>query len=142
MSMTWLFRKINMGLRTEIVLNITILTVASLLLVGLTILKVSEQEIMEQKIAGSRIILFSLQRGVTDLQTKNWQHDPNLSRILMGFAQLKEVEGIVIVDRDLQPLMTGGREIRYEEDLLKTMSQGGGGTAPGKDGNTLVVFLQ
>ena len=124
MSMTWLFRKINMGLRTEIVLNIAILTVASLLLVGLTILKLSEQEIMEQKIAGSRIILFSLQRVVTALQAKNWQHDPSLLRILMGFAQLKEVEGIVIVDRNLKPLMTGGRGIRYEEDLLKAINQG------------------
>jgi two-component system NtrC family sensor kinase len=123
-GMKWLFRKIQMGLRTEIVLNIAILMVASLLLVGFTILKVSEQEILEQKIAGSRIILFSLQRGITAFQGEDWYHDPNLSRIIVGFTQLREVEGMWIVDRDLQPLITRGAGKRYKEDLLTAMYQG------------------
>jgi len=123
--MKWLFRKIQMGLTTEIVLNITILMVASLLLVGFTILKVSEQEIIEQKIAGSRIVLFSLQRGITAFQGEDWHQDPNLSRILAGFAQLREVEGMWIVDRDLRSLITRGDGKRYNEDLVTAMHQGG-----------------
>ena len=122
--MKWLFRKIQMGLRTEIVLNIAILMVASLLLVGFTILKVSEQEILDQKIAGSRIVLFSLQRGITAFQGEDWYQDPNLSRILVGFTQLKAVEGMWIVDRDLRPLITRGKGKRYKEDLLTAMHQG------------------
>lgn len=122
--MKWLFRKINMGLRTEIVLNITVLVMAFLLLVGFTILKVSEQEILEQKIAGSRIILFSLQRGITALQGGDWYEDPSLSRILVGFTQLREVEGIWIVDKDLSPLITRGTGKRYSEDLLTAVRQG------------------
>lgn len=122
--MKWLFRKIQMGLRTEIVLNIAILMVASLLLVGFTILKVSEQEILDQKIAGSRIVLFSLQRGITAFQGEDWYQDPNLSRILVGFTQLKAVEGMWIVDRDLRPLITRGEGKRYKEDLLTAMHQG------------------
>jgi two-component system NtrC family sensor kinase len=113
-----------MGLRTEIVLNIAILMVASLLLVGFTILKASEQEILEQKIAGSRIILFSLQRGITAFQGENWYQDPDLSRILIGFTQLREVEGMWIVDRNLRSLITRGRGKRYREDLLTAMNQG------------------
>ena len=113
-----------MGLRTEIVLNIAILMVASLLLVGFTILKVSEQEILDQKIAGSRIVLFSLQRGITAFQGEDWYQDPNLSRILVGFTQLKAVEGMWIVDRDLRPLITRGEGKRYKEDLLTAMHQG------------------
>jgi two-component system NtrC family sensor kinase len=122
--MKWLFRKIQIGLRTEIVLNIAVLMVASLLLVGFTILKVSEQEILEQKIAGSRIILFSLQRGITAFQGENWYQDSNLSRILIGFTQLREVEGMWIVDRNLRSLITRGRGKRYREDLLTAMNQG------------------
>lgn len=122
--MKWLFRTIRMGLRTEIVLNISILMVASLLLVGFTILKVSEQEILEQKIAGSRIILFSLQRGITALQGEDWHQDPSLSQILIGYTQLREVEGIWIVDKDLRPLITRGTGKRYGEDLLTVVSQG------------------
>jgi two-component system NtrC family sensor kinase len=113
-----------MGLRTEIVLNIAILMVASLLLVGFTILKVSEQEILEQKIAGSRIILFSLQRGITAFQGENWYQDPDLSRILAGFTQLRGVEGMWIVDKNLSSLITRGRGKRYREDLLTAMNQG------------------
>src|SRR4030042_5623531 len=98
--MTWLFRKIHLGLRTEIVLNIAVLMVASLLLVGFTILKVSEQEILEQKIAGSRIVLVSLQRGIHAFQGVHWQPDPRFLQILAGFTQLGGAEGIWIVDRD------------------------------------------
>jgi two-component system NtrC family sensor kinase len=122
--MKWLFRKIQMGLRTEIILNITILMVASLLLVGFTIFKVSEQEIIEQKIAGSRIVLFSLQRGITACQGESWHEDPNLLRVLVGLTQLKEVEGMWVVDKDLQPLISRGQGKRYKEDLLTAMNQG------------------
>jgi two-component system NtrC family sensor kinase len=122
--MKWLFRKIQMGLRTEIVLNIAVLMVASLLLVGFTIFKVSEQEILRQKIAGSRIILFSLQRGITSFPGENWYQDPHLSRIIVGFTRLKAVKGMWIVDRDLKPLITRGEGKRYKEDLLTAMHQG------------------
>ena len=124
MDMKWLFRKIHIGLRTEIVFNIAVLMIASLLLVGFTLLKVSEQEILEQKIAGSRIILFSLQRGVSVLQGEDWYQDPSLAQSLVGFTQLREVEGIWIVDRDLKPLITRGRGQQYGEDLLTAVRQG------------------
>jgi len=122
--MKGLFRKIPLSLRTEIVLNIAVLTMASLLLVGFTILKVSEQEIVEQKIAGSRIVLFSLQRGIHAFQGANWQQDPRFLQILAGFTQLGGVEGIWIVDRDLKPLITQGKGQPYNEALSKAMTQG------------------
>ena len=122
--MKGLFRKIPLSLRTEIVLNIAVLTMASLLLVGFTILKVSEQEIVEQKIAGSRIVLFSLQRGIHAFQGANWQQDPRFLQILAGFTQLGGVEGIWIVGRDLRSLITRGRGQQYDDALLKAMTQG------------------
>src|SRR4030042_6423639 len=102
--MTWLFRKIHLGLRTEIVLNIAVLMMASLLLVGFTILKVSEQEILEQKIAGSRILLFSVQRGINAFQGANWQQDPRLLQILLGFTPLGGVEGHWIAGKNLKTI--------------------------------------
>jgi signal transduction histidine kinase len=122
--MKGLFRKIPLSLRTEIVLNIAVLTMASLLLAGFTILKVSEQEILEQKIAGSRIVLVSLQRGINAFQGANWQQDPRFLQILAGFVQLGGVEGIWIVDRDLKPLITQGKGQPYNEALSKAISQG------------------
>ena len=122
--MKGLFRKIPLSLRTEIVLNIAVLTMASLLLIGFAILKLSEQEILEQKIAGSRIVLVSLQRGIHAFQGANWQQDPRFLQILAGFTQLGGVEGIWIVDRDLKPLITQGRGQPYNEALLKAINQG------------------
>jgi two-component system NtrC family sensor kinase len=119
--MKGLFRKIPLGLRTEIVLNIAVLTMASLLLAGFTILKVSEQEILEQKIAGSRIVLVSLQRGINAFQGANWQQDPRFLQILAGFTQLGGVEGIWIVDRDLRSLVTRGRGRHDDDALLKAL---------------------
>jgi signal transduction histidine kinase len=129
-----LFRKIPLGLGTEIVLNIAVLTMASLLLVGFTILKVSEQEILEQKIAGSRIILFSVQRGINAFHGANWQQDPRLLQILLGFTQLGGVEGLWIVDKDLKPMITRGRGQRYDDALLKAMTQGDEGLRMEKTG--------
>jgi signal transduction histidine kinase len=125
--MKGLFRTIPIGLRTEIVLNIAILMVASLLLVGFTILKVSEQEIVEQKIAGARIILFSLQSGINTFQSADWHENPRLLQIITGFSQLKEVEGIWVVDRDLRPLIMRGRGQRQDDALLKAIKEGGDG---------------
>jgi two-component system NtrC family sensor kinase len=132
--MKWLFRKIPLGLRTEIVLNIAVLTMASLLLVGLTLLMVSEQEILEQKIAGSRIVLFSLQRGINAFQGVNWQQDRRFLQILAGSTQLKGVKGIWIVDKDLRSLVTRGSGQRYDEALLKAMAQGDAGERLEKTG--------
>lgn len=132
--MKGLFRKIPLSLRTEIVLNIAVLTMASLLLAGFTILKVSEQEILEQKIAGSRIVLFSLQRGISAFHGGHWQQDPRFLQILAGFTQLGGVEGIWIVDRDLRSLVTQGRGQRYDEALLKAINQGDEGKRVEKTG--------
>jgi two-component system NtrC family sensor kinase len=122
--MKLLLRKIPLGLRMEIVLNIAVLTMASLLLVGFTILTLSEQEILQQKIAGSRIVLFALQRGVNAFQSARWQRDPRFLQILSGFSQLRGVEGILIVDKDLRSIVTQGRGQRSDEALLKAMTQG------------------
>ncbi len=126
MNTKWLFRKVRVGLRMEIVLNIAILVVASLLLIGFTILKVSENQILEQKISEGHILLSSLLRGIATLQGDKWYQDPTLSRILIGFTQLREVEGIWIVGKDLRPLIIRGKGGRYVADLRKAMAQGRG----------------
>jgi two-component system, NtrC family, sensor kinase len=125
--MNGLFRKIPLSLRTEIVLNIAVLMMASLLLVGFTILKVSEEEILEQKKAASRIVLSSIQRGVNAFYGVKWQRDPRFIQILAGFTQGGSVEGAWFVDRDLKPLITQGRGQRDDEALRKAMAEGNRG---------------
>jgi len=122
--MKWLFRRITVGLRFEIVVNIVILVVASLLLIGFTILKVSEKTILDQKIEEGHIILSSLQRVIVSVQSERWHEDPALSQILIGFTQLPEIEGIWVTDRNLKPQISRARGRAYEGDLQKAVEQG------------------
>jgi two-component system NtrC family sensor kinase len=50
MKSNWLFRKVNLGLRTEVVINISFLMLAAILLIGFTISKINEMNIEQEKI--------------------------------------------------------------------------------------------
>ena len=57
MRTSWLFRKLNLGLRTEVVVNISFLMLAAILLIGFTISKINERNIEQEKIRyGQRMI--------------------------------------------------------------------------------------
>ena len=57
MKTTWLFKKLNLGLRTEVVINISFLMLAAILLIGFTITKINERNIEQEKIRyGQRMI--------------------------------------------------------------------------------------
>lgn len=122
--MKGLFQRLPMGLRAEIVLNIALLTMASLLMVGFTILKASEDEIVEQKIRGARILLLAIQKGVATLSPINGYDDPRIKQFVQGMAQVKGVEGVLIVDRGLRPLVQYGTSRVNQEALSKAISPG------------------
>jgi two-component system NtrC family sensor kinase len=50
MKSTWLFKKLNLGLRSEVIVNISFLMLAAILLIGFTISKINERNIEEEKI--------------------------------------------------------------------------------------------
>ena len=57
MKAFWLFKKLNLGLRTEVVINISFLMLAAILLIGFTISKINETNIeQEKKRYGQRMI--------------------------------------------------------------------------------------
>jgi len=50
MKTPWLFKKLNLGLRAEVVINISFLMLAAILLIGFTISKINERNIEQEKI--------------------------------------------------------------------------------------------
>ena len=53
----WLFKKLNLNLRTEVIINISFLMLAAILLIGFTISKINERNIIQEKIKyGERMI--------------------------------------------------------------------------------------
>jgi hypothetical protein len=57
MKKIWLFKKLNLSLRAEVVLNISFLMLAAILLIGFTISEINERNIKQEKIRyGERMI--------------------------------------------------------------------------------------
>jgi two-component system NtrC family sensor kinase len=57
MKKMWLFKKLNLNLRTEVIINISFLMLAAILLIGFTISKINERNIIQEKIRyGERMI--------------------------------------------------------------------------------------
>ncbi|MGA2515135.1 MAG: ATP-binding protein [Thermodesulfobacteriota bacterium] len=53
----WLFKKLNLGLRTEVIINICFLMLAAILLIGFTISKIVESNILQEKVRyGERMV--------------------------------------------------------------------------------------
>ena len=53
----WLFKKINLGLRAEVIINISFLMLGAILLIGFTISNINERNIVEEKTrSGKRMI--------------------------------------------------------------------------------------
>ena len=46
----WLFRKIGLSLRTEVIINISLLMLAAILLIGFTTAKINEKNLIQEKI--------------------------------------------------------------------------------------------
>jgi two-component system, NtrC family, sensor kinase len=57
MKKIWLFKKINLSLRAEVIINISFLMLAAILLIGFTISEINERNIKQEKIRyGERMI--------------------------------------------------------------------------------------
>jgi len=50
MKKMWLFKKLNLSLRVEVIINISFLMLAAILLIGFTISKINERNIIQEKI--------------------------------------------------------------------------------------------
>ena len=57
MKKTWLFKKLSLNLRVEVIINISFLMLAAILLIGFTISKINERHVIQEKIRyGERMI--------------------------------------------------------------------------------------
>jgi signal transduction histidine kinase len=124
MGGSWLLRKINMGLRNEIVLNILVLVVASLLVIGITLLKTSERNILAQRIASSKLILSEVQRTVEDFWSTTGGNWRQLSKALRQFAPFNDIQGVWIVDTDMKISAAFGAGEVNRVDLRKALESG------------------
>jgi signal transduction histidine kinase len=110
----WLFRKLPVGLRMEVILNITLLVIAAILLVGISMLKLNERNILNQKVEGSWFIVRSIQNTI-DHMFKG-EGNPSLAGLsLQGLVEMyaadERLKTVAIVDRDFSIVAHSRREM-------------------------------
>jgi two-component system NtrC family sensor kinase len=105
----WLFRRLDLNLRTEIIINISLLMMAAILLIGFTISKINEKKIIQEKIEnGERMIQdFQVMLDFIARDKKEFSiAHPAIKGEIQDFIQIyskeKNFYELVIVDHELK----------------------------------------
>ena len=101
-------------MRVEVILNMTLLVIAAILLVGISMLKLNERNILNQKVEGSWFIVHSIQNTM-NLMFKGEGNpslaDPSLQGLVTMYAADERLREISIVDRDFRIVAHSRREM-------------------------------
>jgi two-component system NtrC family sensor kinase len=130
-----LFKKINLSLRAEIIINISLLMLAAILLIGFSISKVNERNIIEEKIKSGEGTIQDLQ-AIIDFIYQNKKeislNHPNLKKEIQEFARIylkqKGFYDLVITDPELKVIVSKQKEWSdksYSNELMKKTIQSG-----------------
>lgn len=114
----WLFKKLNLGLRIEIIFNISLLMLAAILLIGFTISKITEKNILEQKIRHGEGMIQDFQ-SIIDFVCRDKKDlalaHPFLKKEIQDFVHIyikeRRLYDLVVVDHELQVIASKKPEL-------------------------------
>ncbi len=98
----------------EVILNITLLVIAAILLVGISMLKLNERNILNQKIEGSWFIVRSIQNTIDHMFKGEGNPSlagPSLQGLVEMYAADERLKAVAIVDRDFSIAAHSRREM-------------------------------
>jgi two-component system NtrC family sensor kinase len=131
----WLFRKINLGLRTEVIINIAFLMLAAILLIGFTISNINERSIVQEKTRNGKRMIQDFQ-AIVDFISKDRKefalNHPLARKEIQEFARFylreKGVYELLIVDQHLNIIASKRSDLTNKpstDPLLKKTIQTG-----------------
>ncbi len=131
----WLFKKINLNLRTEVIINISLLMLAAILLIGFTISKINERNIIEEKVRNGERVIQDFQAIIDffsmDKKEISLSH-PYLKKEVQDFTRIYIKErgfyDLVVTDQDLKVIASKKKEWvdkNYSNELMKKTIQTG-----------------
>lgn len=131
----WLFKKLNLNLRAEIIVNISLLMLAAILLIGFTISKINEKTIIQQKIRNGEGMIQDFQAIIDFMfrDKKEFSLDhPLMKKEVQDFVRIYTKEkgfyDLLITDHELKVIAstkTEWVEKSYPHALLKNSIQSG-----------------
>jgi two-component system NtrC family sensor kinase len=118
MGNRWLFKKINLGLRTEVIINIVFLMLAAILLIGFTVANLNERSIVQEKIRNGKRMIQDFQT-IVDFLSKDKKeftlNHPVAKKEIQDFARLylrsKGLYELLIVDRQFSTIASKRSEL-------------------------------
>jgi len=135
MKQTWFFKKINLSLRAEVIINISLLMLAAILLIGFSISKVSEKNILREKVRYGEGVVQDFQaiidfivrerREVSLTHSAVQQEVQEFARLFMKERALYE---LLIVDPELRIVASRNKELvnqRSSSERMKKAIQSG-----------------
>jgi hypothetical protein len=125
----WLFRKIGLSLRAEIIINISLLMLAAILLIGFTTSKVNEQNMIQEKIINGEGMIQDFQ-SIIDFMAGDKKDfsltTPFSKREIQDFVRIytkeRGIYDLVIVDRALKVVTSRRTDLvdkNYLNDFMK-----------------------
>lgn len=135
MKNMWLFKKINLGLRTEVIINISFLMLAAILLIGFTISNINERNIVQEKTRNGKRMIQDFQT-IMDFISKNKKefalNHPLVKKEIQDFVDLylreKGFYELLIVDHQLNIIASKKPELvnrRSTDPFLEKAVQAG-----------------
>jgi signal transduction histidine kinase len=123
MKNSWLFKKLHLSLRTEIILNISFLMLAAILLIGFTVSKVNERNVIQERLRSAEGMVGDLQTGIDFISMKGMENPLSLSAILPEvqsfidlYARAKRLDALVIMEAGGK-IVAGKNGYSREEEL-------------------------
>ncbi len=149
----WLFKKINLGLRTEVIINISFLMLAAILLIGFTMSKIVERNILREKIKyGERMvqdfqtIVDFISRDKKEFTLDNPLAKKEVQNFIYTYAKGKGFYELLIVDMQFDIIASKKSELinrRSTDPFLQKAIQSGESRAEiEKSGNFLSTHYQ
>ena len=135
MKKFWLFKKINLGLRTEVIINISFLMLAAILLIGFTISKIVEKNIIQEKVRYGKRMVQDFQ-GIIDFISRDKKEfslsHPITKKEVQDFVQMytkgKSFYDLLIADLQFNFIASKRAELinrRSTDPLLQKAIQSG-----------------
>jgi hypothetical protein len=106
---SWLFKRLNLSLRTEVVINISVLMLAAILLIGFSISQVSERTIVQEKVKYGERMVQDFQ-AVIEFMLRDKKElsldDPVTKKEVQDFVRLyvkeKDFNELLVLDHQLK----------------------------------------
>jgi signal transduction histidine kinase len=134
-NQSWLFRKLNLGLRMEVIINISLLMMAAILLIGFTISKINEKKIIQEKVENGermiqdfQVIIDFIARDRKDFSIIHPLVKKEIQDFIHIYVKEKSFYDLVIVDQGQKVIASKRAELvdqSYTSDFITHSIQSG-----------------